>query len=64
MDSQDGNKKYEELSKQARQLQAEGKLPLRPTTEQVADWAYGNAVIENEEVTFEMARKAAENRKK
>lgn len=55
-------KTYEELREKARELQAEGKLPLRPTREQVADWAYGNAVIENDEVTFEMAKKAAQKR--
>jgi hypothetical protein len=55
---------YEALRAKARKLQAEGKLPLRPTDEQIADWAYGNAVIENEDVTFEMAERAVANKKR
>jgi hypothetical protein len=58
------DKNYEELREQTRRLQTEGKLPVRPTDEQVADWAYGNAVIENDEVTLEMAKRAAANRKR
>lgn len=58
------NKSYEELRDQTRKLQDEGKLPVRPTDAQMVDWAYGNAVIENEEVTIEMAEKAVANRKR
>lgn len=50
---------YEELAAQVKQLQAQDKLPRRPTREQRADWAYGNAVIENPDVTIEMAEAAA-----
>jgi hypothetical protein len=53
---------YEELSRRIRALQDAGKLPLRLTDAQTADWAYGNAVIENEDVTLEMAQRAVMNR--
>jgi hypothetical protein len=49
---------YENLRRQVRELQDAGKLSKWPTPEERADWAYGNAVIENGEVTREMARKA------
>lgn len=57
-------KNYEALRERTRKLQDEGKLPVRPTDEQMVDWAYGNAVIENEEVTVEMAEQAVANRKR
>ncbi len=53
------DKTYEELCAQVKQLQQERKLPLRPTSEQKADWAYGNTVIENSDVTLAMAQTAA-----
>lgn len=40
-------------------LQAEGKVPVNPSREQRADWAYGNTKIENHDVTWEMAWEAA-----
>jgi hypothetical protein len=52
--------RLDELQREVRRLQNEGSLPTWPTDEQRADWAFGNTVIENESVTFEMARKAAE----
>lgn len=51
--------RYDKLKRKAQQLQAEGKLSTRLTCEEVADWAYGNAVIENSDVTREMAEHAA-----
>jgi hypothetical protein len=56
-------KDYETLRRRARALQDEGKLPLRPTDKQKADWAYGNTVIENEDVTLEMAERAVARRR-
>jgi len=53
---------FEALSRRARQLQDEGVLPREPTDEQKADWAYGNAVIENDDVTLEMAERAVASR--
>jgi len=46
---------YESLVRRVRQLQTEGLLPLHPTHEQKLDWAYGNAVIENDEITLDRA---------
>jgi hypothetical protein len=40
------------------QLQAEGRLPHELTPAERADWAFGNAVIENVDVTREMAEQA------
>lgn len=51
---------FEELLKAVKRLQLQGDLPTAPTDEQRADWAYGNTVIENSEVTFDMARRAAQ----
>lgn len=42
------------LSERVKELQAEGKLPTEPTDEQRIDWAYGNTVIENPDITREM----------
>ena len=47
-----------ELQRKVRCLQEEGRLPVWPTDEQRADWAFGNTVIENGDVTFEMAQRA------
>lgn len=52
---------FEELMKAVKRLQREKDLPIWPTTEQRADWAFGNTVIENAAVTFEMAEKAAQS---
>jgi hypothetical protein len=52
-------KHFDKLLAQVRDLQKKHLLPIRPTDDQRADWAYGNAVIENKDVTIEMARKAA-----
>ena len=52
-------KTFEELMKAVKELQHDKRLPIWPTTEQRADWAFGNTVIENAEVTFEMAQRAA-----
>lgn len=51
--------RYEELKAQLLKGQAEGLVPTRLSAEDRADWAYGNAVIENDAVTREMARAAA-----
>ena len=45
--------------KVVKELQRAKRLPVWPTEEQRADWAFGNTVIENAEVTIEMAEKAA-----
>ena len=52
-------KHFDKLLAQVRDLQKKNLLPTWPTDDQRADWAYGNAVIENKDVTIEMARKAA-----
>ncbi len=49
---------YDTLKRKVQKLQAEGSLPQKLTAEERADWAYGNAVIENDRVTFEMAERA------
>jgi len=38
--------------------EAEGAIPSKLTAQERADWAYGNAVIENDRVTLEMAERA------
>jgi hypothetical protein len=53
------NKTYEQLREEVRRLQDEDKLPRRPTPQQKADWAFGNTVIENPDVTMAMAEAAA-----
>jgi hypothetical protein len=50
---------YEQLKKVAQDLRARGKLRQGLTSAERADWAYGNAVIENGDVTREMAERAA-----
>jgi hypothetical protein len=50
---------FEALLAQARALQDAGELPASPTDAQRADWAYGQAVIENPDVTREMAEVAS-----
>jgi hypothetical protein len=53
---------YEELLAEVRLLHDAGKLPVRPTREQRVDWAYGNAKIENSDVTREMAERAVDEK--
>jgi hypothetical protein len=55
-------KSYEELRREVRDLQTQGELPTWPTSDQRADWGYGNTVIENANVTFDMAQKAVSER--
>ncbi|MGH7294223.1 MAG: hypothetical protein ACRELB_04795 [Polyangiaceae bacterium] len=50
---------YAAIKRRVQQLQEEGAIPRTLTAEERADWAYGNAVIENDEVTPDMARRAA-----
>jgi hypothetical protein len=56
----DNNKTYEQLLQEVRSLQDEGRLPIWPTRAQRIDWAYGNTVIENDQVTLAMAEKSAD----
>jgi hypothetical protein len=56
------DKTYEQLLAEVRALQDAGKLPLRPTREERVDWAYGNAKIENSNVTYEMAERAVDQK--
>jgi hypothetical protein len=51
---------YEDLKQKAKRLQVEGNLRVTLTTAERADWAYGNAVIENHRVTRQMAEKAVD----
>ena len=50
---------YATIKRRVQKLQEEGAIPKNLTAEERADWAYGNAVIENDDVTPEMARRAA-----
>jgi hypothetical protein len=52
--------KYEQLKIQIIDLQKANKLPTEPSREERISWAYGNAVIENAEVTRVMAEKAVD----
>jgi hypothetical protein len=49
---------YEEIRDEVRRRQSEGSLRATPTREERIDWAYGNAVIENAEVTREAVERA------
>jgi len=53
---------YEELMAQVQRLQSEGRLSKRLTAEERIDWAYGNTVIENADVTLKMVEEAYEKR--
>ena len=53
---------YEELLAEVDRLRDEGRVPTRPTREQMIDWAYGNTKIENNNVTREMAARAVTER--
>ena len=55
-------KSYEELCKEVQRLQDEAKLPRRPDRDQMIDWAYGNTVIENEDITVDMVEKAVDEK--
>lgn len=50
--------RYEELKEEIRRLQEAGEVSFELSLGERADWAYGNAVIENDEVTREMAELA------
>jgi hypothetical protein len=55
-------KSYEEIRDEIRRRQSEGSLRASPTREERVDWAYGNAVIENSEVTREAVERAYDSR--
>jgi hypothetical protein len=46
---------YEEMKQRIRELQDTGRLPRTLTRSEIADWAYGNAAIENDRITREDA---------
>ena len=50
---------YAAIKRRVQKLQEDGMIPKTLTAEERADWAYGNAVIENDQVTPEMAERAA-----
>jgi hypothetical protein len=50
---------FEELRRKVRKLQDRGALPVWPTDEERADWAFGNTAIENDNITRDMAESAA-----
>ncbi len=52
-------KSYEALKAEVKKLKARGEIRDRPNDEERADWAYGTTVIENADVTRDMATKAA-----
>ena len=54
--------RYEELKAEVLRLQAEGRVSTKLTAAERADWAFGNAVIENVDVTREMAEQAVRDR--
>lgn len=54
--------KYEELRKRVRELQATGELPRTLSAEEQIDWAYGNTVIENADITLDMVKTAYSNK--
>jgi hypothetical protein len=55
-------KTYEELRAQVLKLQAEGALPKTLSRDEKIDWAYGNTVIENENVTRQMVEEAYDSK--
>jgi hypothetical protein len=52
------NETYEKLRAKVRQLQETGELSKELTAEEKINWAYGNTVIENSNVTVEMVQSA------
>ena len=55
-------KTYQELLAEVQRLQAEGRLPKRPTREQRISWAYGQTKLENDKVTLEDAIRAVDSK--
>lgn len=55
-------KNYQELLAEVHRLQAEGRLPKRPTREQRISWAYGQTKLENDKVTREDAIRAVDSK--
>ena len=51
-------KELASLLEDLRLLHDAGGLPSRPSEAQVIDWAYGNAAMENSEVTREIVQAA------
>jgi hypothetical protein len=49
---------YESLMGQVRTLQEQGQLSKKLSREEMVDWAFGNTVIENSDVTREMVETA------
>jgi hypothetical protein len=49
---------YDQLKRAAKDLQSKGQLRDGLTSSERADWAYGNAAIENSDVTRDMADRA------
>lgn len=49
-----GKAEFEELMARVKALQNAGLLPTTPTEAQRVDWAYGQAALENADVTREM----------
>ena len=47
-----------DLIAQIRALRDSGKMPKRPTRDEAIDWAYGNTVLSNPNVTREMVERA------
>jgi hypothetical protein len=56
-DDMSTEEKYDQLKRAAKDLQSKGQLRGLTSSER-ADWAYGNAAIENSDVTREMADRA------
>ena len=54
--------KYQELQRKVRQLQATGELPKTLSADEKIDWAYGNTVIENADITLDMVKTAYSNK--
>lgn len=53
-------KEYDQLKNRLQELRQANKLPGALTREEKISWVYGNAVIENEDVTRSMAEEAVE----
>lgn len=49
---------YEELRDKVRTLQEQGQLSKTLSREEMVDWAFGNTVIENSDVTRQMVETA------
>lgn len=55
-------REYEDLLERVVELQKKGDLPVRPTREQIVDWAYGNTKIENGDITRAMVIDAVDRK--